>query len=181
MVENLRWKTTFDGTLTRTLILIYSMFGLSVKWSSAMWTERQVDQMARWPLLSIGWASVVFHLNLALTHCLQCCTACLIQNGRWGLEICQTLGHWIPQKKLLLIFWFNHSFYEYPKNPKSPPVAQNEPWGLERGEPLVFGCSRQLSLNKFLDLTAELFYEKKLWRRRKEKKRRRKEKRIATS
>ena len=30
----------------------------------------------------------------------------LIQNGRWALEICQTLGYWIP-KQLLLNKFFN--------------------------------------------------------------------------
>ena len=30
----------------------------------------------------------------ALTHRLQCCTACFIHNGRWGLKIGQYLGYW---------------------------------------------------------------------------------------
>ena len=32
----------------------------------------------------------------ALAHCLQHLTACLIQNGRCGLEISQTLCYWTP-------------------------------------------------------------------------------------
>ena len=32
----------------------------------------------------------------AMLHRLQHLTACLIQNGRWGLEISQTLCYWTP-------------------------------------------------------------------------------------
>ena len=39
----------------------------------------------------------------ALTHRLHRRTACLIQNGRWGLEICQTLSFWIEFSEVLLV------------------------------------------------------------------------------
>ena len=43
----------------------------------------------------------------ALAHGLQCLTVGLIQNGRRGLEIGQTLGYWTPPKNLLYIFCFD--------------------------------------------------------------------------
>ena len=50
---------------------------------------------------STNWCILVAKLNIpdGLNHHLQHPTACLIQNARWGLEICQTLSCWIKMAK----------------------------------------------------------------------------------
>ena len=51
--------------------------------------------------------------NKARPHRLPHLTACLIQNGRGGLEKCQSLDFWIPRTTFAKKdFGFNHSFYE---------------------------------------------------------------------
>ena len=65
---------------------------------------------------------------------LQPLTACLIQNGRLGLEIGHTQGYWTPQTTFAKqVFWFDHSFYENLKHPKWPPGGPKMADGVWRG------------------------------------------------
>ena len=63
---------------------------------------------------------------------LQHLTASLIQHGRRGLVIGQTLCYWTLQS-LDKFFWFDHSFYENLKNPKWPPGGPKMADGVWKG------------------------------------------------
>ena len=72
-----------------------------------------------------------------MSHRLQLLTARLIQNGRRGLEIGQSLGYW-TLRSLKKFFYLIIPSMRTSKIQEDHQGPQNGQWGLARGQPIGF-------------------------------------------
>ena len=93
----------------------------------------------------------------AMPNRLQHLPICLIQNGKRGLEIGQTLGYWTLRSTFAKQVFFICSFllWEPQQSKMADRGTQNGWWGLKGVYLKIFWSSRQILLNKFFDMRKE--------------------------
>ena len=113
----------FDKSLVEVIGLVEILFLLFIA-GPIILGQSVISVICFHCITSTNWCILVAKLNIpdGLNHHLQRLhhhTACLIQNARWGLQICQTLSFWIKMANRIWKVGFEEDVDKNAKNSSS--------------------------------------------------------------